>query len=205
MTGGVPTWTSADPAAWEAARRALPPEPPPPWPGVTEYLADVGLRLQRWLLGWIEGAVPAWLASEALWLALVYGVAALAVAGLVVFVLRRWAGRRVGAPSEHGHPLAPVALAAEIPGPEEWRRRFASALARERWVAALESLWWWAAAVLRPPGLSATWTTEDLLRRSARSELAPPFRELDRLRFGTGAVGRAVLVELDSRLREVLE
>lgn len=204
MSGGPPAWQSVDPAAWDAVRRTLPPEPSARWPGPTEYLADVALRFQRWLFGWIEGAVPAWLASEALWLGVVYAIAALALIGLALYVVRRLAERGGSRRTEPARPVAPIEGPSEPPGPDAWHSRFRSAVAGERWRAALEALWWWTATTLAPTGLSPAWTTDELVRRSARDGLRRPLGDLDRFRFGGVTPDRIALSELEGRLREGL-
>lgn len=166
---------------------------------------DLAFRLQRWLAGWIEGSVPAWLASEALWLGVVYGIALLAVVIVGVLAVRILRGRTV--PTAEDGPridVGPTGDEAAIPEARIWAERFRAARARGSWREALEALWWWGATSVAPPGLSPAWTTEQLLTASGRRDLVQPFRELDRLRYGRESLHADRVLGVEHRLREAL-
>lgn len=201
----LPAWSPPDPAAWQAVRDRLPPPSGDRWPGVTEYLLDLGVLLQRRLFGWIGDVLPSWAASGELWLTAVYALAGL-VLGLLSWALYRFltvrSGRRDSREIEPeiraGHEPEPLAT------PGVWSRRFRRRLEESSWTEALEALWWWAATRLDPRGLSPAWTTDQLVARAGRAELEPPMRELDRLRYGSGTRDREAVLRLHRRLREIL-
>ncbi|MDX1632013.1 MAG: hypothetical protein R3234_09140, partial [Thermoanaerobaculia bacterium] len=137
----LPAWHSPDPAAWEAVRDRLPPSPADRWPGVTEYLLDLGVLLQRRLFGWLGDVLPSWAASEELWLTVVYVLAGV-VLGLLAWVVYRFLTVRSARPvsreieSEiraHEEPERPST-------PGAWARRFGRRLEESAWTEALAAL-----------------------------------------------------------------
>jgi hypothetical protein len=155
----------------------------PSWSGYAEALAEAAFA-------WLRARIPAVdaLASLARGVApAVALVAAILAAGLLYALARSVLRRRRG--------LAPVPAAAAHPSPtvrevergrSGWRMEMDRRLAEGDVTGALEALWWWFAHSLCTAGVDRSWTSQEVLARCGRLDLASPARALDRFIYGSG-------------------
>jgi hypothetical protein len=198
-----PGWAEAD---GEALRRALEAAGPSELPGPSfgDYLLDLGAWVRDLLLDAVGRALPAadWSLAERVALYGVVGAAVVATLAVLAFAVRRLRQRRA-------LPVAAAAVAPPLPEATAdaawWGSELARRLEGGALRAALEALWWWVARRLDPPGLDPSWTTGELLGRSAGAgSLREPLRRLERLQWGTAEPRRSDVEALVRTLREAL-
>jgi hypothetical protein len=153
--------------------------PSPGWTGYVEAVAES-------LFDWLHDRVPGVDAFASMVKGLGPTVAVLGAAGvlLLLFGVVRATLRR----SRRGTPVRPPAGHAAAPAVVEpmrdrsdWRAEMESRLSRGDVKGALEALWWWLARSLSSGHVDPSWTSQELLARSGRRDLAPLTRALDRL------------------------
>ena len=154
----------------------------PGWSGYAEAVTEAAF-------GWLRARVPAAEALSSLArglapaVALAAGIAALGLLYLLVrSVLRR---RRSRAPVPAAAKPGPAIVPAVQRGRAGWRKEMDRRLAEGDVAGALEALWWWFAHSLCPAAVDRSWTSQELLTRCGRPDLAPPARTLDRLIYGS--------------------
>jgi hypothetical protein len=200
-----PEWRDADPAALRDAVTAAGGGGEPPGPSLAEYAADLALWLRsrfadalgRSLPGADVGQLELFVTYAAIFVAL----SALAV--LAVVLVRQLRRRRggVAGPSATSEQLAPAPPPLAAHDAEWWWGEAGRLLEAGAPRQAAGALWWWAARRLDPPGLDATWTTGQLLRRSGATTLRGPLRRLDALLWGAAAPHGEQVGELRGELR----
>ena len=157
--------------------------PTPGWSGYAEAVAEA-------LFEWVRDRIPGVDAVASLFKGLGPAVAVAAAAGVLLLILalaratlRRSRGRvPARPPAARTAPLAP----GEPPRDRSaWRAEMESRLARGDVAGALEALWWWFARSLSTGPVDPSWTSQELLARSGRRDLAPLTRALDRLLYAS--------------------
>jgi hypothetical protein len=156
----------------------------PSWSAYAEAVTEA-------FFAWLRARVPglhgmASLARDAA--PLVALVAVFAAAGILYVLARSVLRRRrhpVPLPTPTPAGAASPAVRAAQRDRSAWRAEMEAGLAAGDVTAALEALWWWFAYSLCAAAVDPSWTSEELLTRCGRVDLAAPARALDRLLYGS--------------------
>ena len=155
----------------------------PSWSGYAEAVAEAVLASLRARVPALRGLAT--LARDVA--PIVALLAALVAVGILFFLARSVVRRRrrlVSAPAVTG-----AGPAASGPGAQRdrsaWRAEMETRLAADDVTAALEALWWWFARSLCAAAVDPAWTSQELLARCGRPDLAATARVLDRLLYGS--------------------
>jgi hypothetical protein len=155
----------------------------PGWSGYAEAVAQAAFA-------WLHARFPAAETLSSLARGMAPGVAlaaGIAAVGLLYLLVRSVLRRRRGRARAPATPEPRPAVVDEIQrGRSGWRMEMDRRLAAGDVAGALEALWWWFAHSVCPAAVDRSWTSQELLARSGRRDLAAPARALDRLIYGSG-------------------
>jgi len=173
----------------------------PGWSGYAEAVAEAAFA-------WLHARFPAaeTLTSLARGMAPVVAVVAGIAALVLLYLLIRSVLRRRRGPAPVAATVKPgPAIVPEIQrGRLGWKMEMDRRLAAGDVAGALEALWWWFAHSLCPAAVDRSWTSQELLARCGRLDLAAPARALDRLIYGSDRPTADAVRRFLSRLEGLL-
>lgn len=153
----------------------------PGWSGYAEAVAEAAFA-------WLHARFPAaetltsWARGLAPVVAVVAGIAAL---GLLYLLVRSVLRRRRGPAAVPTTARPGPAIVPEVQRDRSgWKLEMDRRLAAGDVTGALEALWWWFAHSLCPAAVDRSWTSQEILARCGRLDMAAPVRALDRLIYG---------------------